>query len=176
MVPQAQTRNHPNGDCIRACLASLLEISINLVPDFTALPDDSGDNELPRWYVELQEFCLSYGYLFIEVQLDQKTLFPVPKQLWVICIGPHVTGARHAIVAVQIGSKLIPVFDPMNPKGKPEDAFVGRRVDALAYLVPIDPSQLCIKPDSTGPSIVVRRDLPVILDGPIDGKEHEAGH
>jgi hypothetical protein len=150
MKPVAQTRPHPNGDCLRACLATLLELPITDVPDFTAMRDDP-ESELPVYYVELQHFCKRRGYAFFETQLQMKTLFPLPYETLAIFIGYHPSSTeqnpvRHAIVGQIAGQTLVPLFDPINPDGNPAEAFISAKVIGLCFLVPLDPARLAVKP------------------------------
>lgn len=146
MKPQKQTRPHPNGDCIRAAICSLLEISIEDFPDFILTPDDP-EADLAPWYVELQTALRLRGYHFLEVQLAQKTMFPHVWDTWAIFIGLHPSSTeeqviRHAIVGQISGQKLTAVFDPINPDGDPAAAFLHNKVVALCFLVPLDPATM----------------------------------
>lgn len=141
MIRQPQTRPHPNGDCLRACVATLLEYPVAEVPDWTAMRDDP-DAKYPPFWIEMQHFLKARGYAFLEVQLAQKTWMPLPYETLAVFIGPHATGARHAIIGRCEGSKFYPVFDPLNPDGDPGEAFVNHHIEAVCFLVPLDPARL----------------------------------
>lgn len=150
MKPVPQTRPHPNGDCVRACLATLLELPIEDVPDFTAMRDDP-DSDLPVYWIEMQHFCKKHGYAFFETQLQMKTLFPLPFPTLAIFIGYHPSSTeakpvRHAVVGRIEGRTLIPLFDPINPNGNPMEAFISAKVIGICFLVPLDPAALVVRP------------------------------
>lgn len=147
MIPQAQTRPHPNGDCLRSCIASLLELPISEVPDWLEHADKEPDpeNDYPGWYFGMQQWLMRRGYAFVEVQLEKKTWMPLPFDMFAIFIGPKQTELgvfRHAIVGVCRDGKFIPVFDPYAPEGDPAKAFERGYVEAVCLLVPLDPAKL----------------------------------
>lgn len=139
MTPQNQTRPHPNGDCVRACIATLLDLPIAEVPDWLLMRQDGDDapDKYPTWFLEMQDFLRKRGYAFVEIQLERKTWMPLPFEAWAIFIGTHPTGARHAIVGKCLDSLFVPMHDPLG--GDAAIAFVNGRVDAVCFLVPLDP-------------------------------------
>jgi hypothetical protein len=139
MIPQLQTRPHPNGDCVRACIASLLELPIAEVPDWLAMRQDDDGEGYPTWYIEMQHWLYERGLAFVEVQLERKTWMPLPFPTWAIFIGPDpATGNRHAIVGQCIDGRFAPVHDPMG--GDPAQSLLNGSVEAVCFLVPIDPA------------------------------------
>ena len=52
MIPVLQTEYYPKGNCMAACLASILEIPLESIPN----------DHSPQWYVHLEEFVNGYGY------------------------------------------------------------------------------------------------------------------
>ncbi len=53
------------GDCMRACIASLLELPASMVPHFTEMDENSTNH---NWINNTQEFLKLYGFMFIEVE------------------------------------------------------------------------------------------------------------
>jgi hypothetical protein len=130
MIPVTQeitTGN--NGDCLSACLASLLELEIGEVPKFRR---DHGPEEMMpaarRWLAENFHFSL--------ICVDQKLerLGAAPGQL---CIAggrsPAPNGLYHAVVGRITPNGFEIVHDP-HPEGR------GIRGEPLAlyFLVPLD--------------------------------------
>lgn len=133
MKPQTQLRKEPQGDCLRACIASLLEISIEKVPDFTTAPEIEG-SPFPAFWIALQSWLGDKGLFFLEVQLPAN--FPwMPMVLPAFCIffGETSKGVKHAIVGRVEEDQFIPVFNPW-----PEAELTGG-VAALGFIVPRDP-------------------------------------
>ncbi len=133
MIPQYQSRPNPNGDCIRASLASIFELPIESVPDFMLLPDIDREG-YPNWYLSIQEFCANLGYALVEIQLEGQPWMPLPKGVLAIFYGPTENGSRHAIVGTCEGRDFIPVFDPLGGQNLPI-----AKVEAVCLLVPLDP-------------------------------------
>lgn len=136
MKPTPQTRPHPNGDCVRACLASLLELNIDLVPDFALMSEEENPDGYPVWYQALQDWLSQFGLQFVEIQLDRKTWFPLPHDMFAILIGPHASGSRHAIIGKCEGGKFFPVYDPLEGETLP---FDGGKIEAVCFLIGRDP-------------------------------------
>lgn len=142
MNPQLQTRNHPNGDCMRSCIASLLEIPIKNVPDFTLAPDKEtlviADREYPAWYGAMQAFLATMSLTIIEITLTPHTpWYPLPFDTMAIFVGQHKSGCKHAIVGKCQHGQFYPVFDPLCPDVS-EEPFTGG-IDGVCFLVPTDP-------------------------------------
>ena len=73
MIPVMQTFTHgERGDCLRACVASLLELPIEDVPNFAAIPGDGkwfNDEKDGLWY-----FLLRHGAEYCGVQNPEKAM------------------------------------------------------------------------------------------------------
>lgn len=133
MKPQQQLIKTANGDCLRACVASLLEVNINKVPNFVEAPDVPG-SEFPGWWLGLQSWLADKGFWFLEMQLPPgMPLMPIPLPALCIFFGETTTGVKHAIVGRLENDQLYPVFNPW-----PEAEFSGG-VGALGFLLPRDP-------------------------------------
>jgi hypothetical protein len=165
MTPQKQTREHPDGDCTRACIASLLDLPIAEVPDWLAMRQDDDGEGYPTWWLEMQDWLRRRGLAFVEIQLERKTWMPLPFECWAIFIGTHPMGARHSIVGKCIDAKFVPLWDPMG--GDPAIAFINGRVEAVCFLVPTDPSATKFK------SADVRQALRRARNSEINGRPQE---
>lgn len=143
MTPQNQLRPTPDGDCLRACIASLLDEKIEDVPDFTGEGTDGID-----WWIKLQTWLLDRGLFFLEVRIggtykdgeEDKPVIavwnPLPFACLAMLVGPTESGLMHTIVGTCEGSQFLPQFNPLpGSKGI-------TRVDAVAFLVQRDPAIL----------------------------------
>lgn len=149
MIPVKQSRNHPNGDCLRSCICSILEIKLEDFPDFNLIPDQPGADIQP-WYESLQTACRLRGYHFLELPLNMREVYPFVWDTCAIFIGLHPSSTaempvRHAIVGVVRGRQLFPLFDPYAPDGDPDGAFLQDKVIALCFLVPLDPATMVFR-------------------------------
>lgn len=104
MKPVMQTQRGEFGNCLTACVASILELPIEAVPNF--IEYDKGNGE----YIEVfNDFLGQYGYqaltLFL-LHLD-KTWIPSGYHL---IYGHTAAGNKHAVVGYQ--GKI--VHDPLN--------------------------------------------------------------
>lgn len=137
-----QTRIAPNGNCLQAVIASLLEMPLDAVPDFSLIQDlpnsaseSPASTNLPEWYKQLQDFLRQFGLTFIEIKLvDKMPWFPVVHETLAIFNGSLASGSKHSIVGKLTGMEFIPVFDPL---GKDELGF--EAIESVCLLVPVDP-------------------------------------
>jgi len=108
-------------DCYRACIASLLELDISKVPDFT-------------WYDDAREFCVGLGFDLVYLPWDKSDRIYNTKFL-AIAVGPTSQTPDdwfHAVI-VQNGEV---VHDP-----NPEPADFVDSPEYYLCLVPIDPAK-----------------------------------
>lgn len=105
--PVEQTRTGPNGTCFQACLASILEIPVWEVPDF------STDDDL--FLQQVQEFLATKGLYYVQVPPDEPTVVAAFKQslgpAYCTIEGTSPRGGQHAVV----GDRGVMVWDP-HPK------------------------------------------------------------
>ena len=101
MIPITQTRTGENGNCVSACLASILELPLQLVPDFAAETDS--DDE---FFAAVDKWLAGKGLCYRHWPIGG--LAPVG---WHTIEGISPRGGQHAVVA-QNGK---PVWDP-HPK------------------------------------------------------------
>lgn len=92
MKPVDQTKflkNGQRGNCLAACLASIFELDITLVPALEELPPRS------NWRNSLKEWALNHKFIMIEV-------LPNDFNGWhYIAVGLTEKGCRHAVVGHQ---------------------------------------------------------------------------
>ena len=101
MVPTLQSRTGPRGNCMSACVASLLELPIDAVPDFLREP---GDTSIFDWSTRLDEFLRPYGLYALHFS-GSSGVFPGCLH---IITGWSPRGRPHACV----GQGRRVVFDP----------------------------------------------------------------
>ena len=124
MTPVDQTRfGVGNGNCLAACLASLLNLRLDQVPDVMAADD---------WWEQLCGWARGLGWALIHLDSDGEglTWFWSQDGYW-IAGGPCERGGRHACV-YQDGQLA---HDP-----HPSRAGL-LSVDTWTLLVPLDPDQ-----------------------------------
>jgi hypothetical protein len=140
MIPVQQLRREENGDCLRSCLASLLELRADEVPDFSQFKDDpENPTSYPAFWLELQSFVKGYGYFFLEVQLTEKTPWmPLPFGALAIFMGYTKTNNRHAIVGLCEDGKFIPLHDPFHHSGGLTS------IESVCFLVPLNPAAMAL--------------------------------
>jgi hypothetical protein len=107
MTPTPQTAfGDGNGNCWAACLASMLDMPIEAVPNFCKESDD--------WWSVTQSWLRDHGYYAIEMILngDGPWLMPLPE------IGCIITGKSprgdflHCVVGRIKGDSIVYEFDP----------------------------------------------------------------
>ncbi len=108
MKPTQQTILGDNGDCFRACVASILELPIADVPHFCVAP--------PDWWERFGQWLMERGYCAVEVRLPAE--FAVPADIWCIMSGCSPRGRMHSVVGrFKYGAKCAELaYDP-HPSG-----------------------------------------------------------
>jgi hypothetical protein len=123
MTPVMQTRFGRQGNCFEACIASLLDMSIERIPDLAAYDDDG------EWMGRLNEWLSKMGLAYFEARIprDEMKGFFSDKDFCHVMIGPtnRFTDLQHAVV----GRKGQLVHDP-HPDGvgvlsEPESLRIG---------------------------------------------------
>ena len=90
MKPVKQTRYLENGNCMAACLASLLEVPIEAV--------DFDMQESQDWVTDCHRVLEPYGLFLFELAKDQ-TPHLLPDGTFLICTGPSPRGPfLHAVI------------------------------------------------------------------------------
>lgn len=136
MKPQRQRIEGPEGDCVSACIASILEIKIDEVPNFAAMSREILPSGYSTWYLEMQAFLSRRGFAWVEMQLGPSTpMFPMPYVLTCVMIGKTKAGVRHAVVGTVENTNMDMIWNPSTISDI--DA-----VDALCFLVPLNPASM----------------------------------
>lgn len=120
------------GDCcFQACVASLLELPIECVPDV------AGDAE---WLSVMNSWIAGFGLGLIEVEIDRKEpfLYPMPSGILLIVSGKTIRheSLLHSVVAMANagGMDFKYIHDP-HPKG----TFLTTPMN-LTFIVKLDPA------------------------------------
>lgn len=132
-VYQTQFKGYPKqhketgpdaGNCLAACVASILELDLEDVPNFTAIP---GEHE---WWKALQAFVTERGWYLYALDPEQGA----PEETYYLAVGKSPRGDfNHVVVA---NGKDI-VHDP-NPSGEGLDGYAKE----LYLFVARDPARL----------------------------------
>ena len=117
MKPVKQKDFEQGGGCFRACIASLLEVTYEDVPEFN---DD--------WYTKYNEWLIKRGYYLLMV--DYWVLIAYPP-VYYIAGGPSPRSNPngHAIIRYENDD----VFDP-----HPDNTFLEGIPEQVYFLIPID--------------------------------------
>jgi hypothetical protein len=126
------------GNCFAACIASILEISIEDVPDFCAKPGD--------WATACNEWLANFGLALLSVKAETEPfpMFPLPAGVW--CLPYGITDRHptrlHSIVGRSRGGLSDGRFDIEYV----HDPFPGgnkiQKLKGVDFLIPIDPSKM----------------------------------
>ena len=139
MTPQNQLTKR---GCIAACIATMLELPVEQIPDFTA---DDFENlevvngvEYPKWWLRLQGWLSERNLCFIEIALPAGVAFnALPFPALVMLAGNTASGTRHVVV----GSAGAPpnqfewLHDPL------ENGTGLESVESVIVLAPLDVSR-----------------------------------
>lgn len=122
------------GNCLNACLASILEIPLESVADFHLIPDNG------EWWIAVQEWAKSVGFQLLYIPLTPHvTFFQMPEEPLCIGVGRTLKGNPHAVVGQMRGGldnmDFMQLHDPMDNNGI-------ENVDAVIYLIPLQPEKL----------------------------------
>jgi hypothetical protein len=84
-----------HGDCMRACIASLLDLPIADVPHFAQIDADGGDN----FWIGVTDFCRSRGFAFVTVK---GSFVWSADPIYHIIAGPspRAAGVHHAVIGL----------------------------------------------------------------------------
>ncbi len=103
MIPVAQTRTGANGNCWPACIASILELPLAEIPEFSREPE--------QWLVDVQEWLAGLGLYYVQVKPDDPAVqaaFAQSEPLYHVMEGLSPRGGQHAVV----GDRGKFLFDP----------------------------------------------------------------
>ena len=124
MTPQNQDRFGDKGNCMQACLASLLDIPLQEAPDVMNTPEGE------RWEVWLNAQLKPLGYAYIELVFgtnETQLGFFEATDLYHLVLGtsPRDPARSHAVIA----RNRVLVFDP-----HPDNTGV-LSVEAFGFLI-----------------------------------------
>lgn len=102
MIPQMATIKGSNGDCFRACIASILEVPIEQVPHFF-----NNNVSAEEGIRATREWLKSMGYGYEEFAMDGTSPFSELKEFcnahlsadqYFVLIGTSIRGFNHAVI------------------------------------------------------------------------------
>jgi len=91
MIPVNQTiSNSKNGDCVRACVASLLECNIEFIPNFMGNSNEGYAQAVKKWGDKL-------GIIVLDIATDNVDIF---QGIHVMAFGksPNFEDCQHAVI------------------------------------------------------------------------------
>ena len=121
-----QTIERPgDGDCWAACLASLLELPLEIVPNFCAMDHAEGD-----WWDATQAWLVSRGMVGIEINVrDRPTgyLMPMPPTYCIVSGKSPRGDYGHSVIGLVNGPNIEIAHDPHSSRagldGPPTNMF-----------------------------------------------------
>lgn len=135
-VLQKRKNAGETGDCLSACIASLLGLDLDLVPDFGLEERDD------KWWISVQKWLEQYNFQLLRWELTSRTpWYAMPGNPMCILVGSTDAGIKHAVVGYPkdpgLGQDVTfeQVHDPADSNGIAS-------VDALMFLIPVDPAQI----------------------------------
>lgn len=151
MIPVFQTDFSPKGDCFRACIASLLEEPLELVPNFWDGAEDSN-----QMMVNARKFLEeNYGLGIMRVALQDDAFIHASKGVYFILGGTSNTHAlaHHAVIGQFTETACIHeiVHDP-----NPNNPGVGIQMAAY-FIIPLKYNR---------PIVFARKRYGALQDGP----------
>lgn len=87
---EAVARGRAAGDCMRACVASILELPLDEVPHFVQYCDHPEGTDSHLWWWALVGFCAAHGWRVSYVE--------EPPPGWSIAAGTSTRGHGHVVV------------------------------------------------------------------------------
>lgn len=134
---------HGNGDCFRCCVASILELDVEDVPNFRD-HDREDMNFLERWF---HDRGLALLELYYKDGAENRVRFDYICGAYAIADVPsqRFPGAKHAVVVRWVADpdhpgvvRLVVAHDP-NPGNGPYD-LNKLTIDILWFIVPVRPA------------------------------------
>src|SRR6187401_3515526 len=135
-----QKQLHPKG-CMQACIANLLELPIAEVPDFGAMTPDP-ESKYPIFWIELQSFLRSKGFVMVEVELENRGWMPIPYKFECIICGRTLADSPHMVLGEMDEDKFVGVFDPQTGEEGETSLQNFSKVTAVAFLCAIRPGKM----------------------------------
>lgn len=82
---------HPHGNCFAACIASVMEFDLSMVPNFCS----QGESD---WVAACNRWLKQYGLSLLTVVFKTGTL--LPSGAYYLMAGPSARGILHSVVAM----------------------------------------------------------------------------
>ncbi len=161
-----------DGDCLPACLASILELPLSAVPNFCHI--NNGD----QWWQLCQDWLVARGLYFVAVKLNSEGQMPLwPLPIGVDCIisgpSPRFEQLTHAVVGTTLHDaddnlRLQMVHDP-----HPDGLFLLGPPTELKFLAALDPVSVRCgnmpRPNATKPGVLRPNQQSCQRCGAVDG-------
>lgn len=113
------------GDCVRACIATLLGIPLYEAP---FLPPDAG------WFASANEFLAGRGLALVSLDWDEGTVrMSLSQDVYFLLYGKSPRGYGHAVIARVEDGQIVTWHDP-NPS---RAGLLPGSIDGMALLTPI---------------------------------------
>lgn len=91
-----QTRfGKPHGNCFQACLATVLGVDLEDVPNWNSYKDDS-DDAITDWFQPYQAWAHSLGFHLLMIRFEEGGLPKIP----MIATGNSPRGLNHSVVVI----------------------------------------------------------------------------
>lgn len=112
MIPIDQTKfGRLEGNCTTACVASILECSIDDIPP-GYIGDGSGWNEGDNWMEQLTKALRPMKLGIAGMQLQDGAGVAIPSGVYVILGGMSERGVQHSCVGANVNGRLEVIHDP----------------------------------------------------------------
>jgi len=144
MIPKHQDKfGVKEGNCYAACVASILEIPLEDVPNFCAAEGD--------WVYKMNKWLGGFGFCMYDLELSERGDFDGKLEAlfdgtWVIISGksprgdfPHATVGRYRIDNEGESHRLEYIHDP-----HPDGTFLEGPAKWVSFFISVDPSQLIV--------------------------------
>ncbi len=127
MVPAKQTKVGEHGNCYAACIASILELPIDDIPDVSTLDDGAKQASVINCWLKDR-----FGLSLLELTLNRETGYQWP-DIWYIASGPSPKHKDYRHCMVARAGELV-----WNPG--PEDSRL-QKVATVEVFVVADPAE-----------------------------------
>jgi hypothetical protein len=120
VIPVYQDPAHPQGNCLQAAIASVLELPLEDVPDFA----NRNGEENPNWLVDICDWSLGRGIGF--AHFDREQGLPILNNIYCIPYGKSPRSEEsHAVVGLATSIRLedgweINIEYVHDPVGRPD--------------------------------------------------------
>jgi hypothetical protein len=137
MLRQDQLIRNAKGDCLRTCIANLLELPVETVPHWLGMEkatEKAGEWEV--WWLEMQSWLKQRGFFFLVMALPANVpWYEIPYEAPCVFMGKTSKGIDHAVIGEvgKDGSNWKILHDPL-----PGSTGIVS-LESLGFLVPMEP-------------------------------------